>query len=424
MQYDLLIKGGHVVDPGANLEGRLDVAIKGDRIAVVEADIPAEAAHEVIDADGTYVTPGLIDLHAHVFKGSTYWGIDGDVLASRSGVTTFLDPGSPAAFTIDTFRERIVNPSRARVYAFMNISNIGLTGTRFELASLEQCDPRIFAEMAGRNRDIVLGVKVRISTPEIIPHGITPLRRALEAGETCGLRVMMHIGIDPPELSEVVPLLRPGDIVTHSYTGLGMDIVDGEGRMKDVVLEARKQGVLFDLGHGAGSFSWRVAEAASGAGFWPDTLSSDVNQLGIRGPVFDLPTVMSKFLHLGMTLPEVIAATTTRPAEILGLTGQVGSLRPGCYADVALYHVLRGSFTLYDKISSRVADRLLRNKLTIIGGRVLPRQPHAAPAPWMTMEPFWPPDLAEFVERQDEIWSLGHDPDSMAETATPEPVGP
>src|SRR5580704_4876228 len=308
MQYDLLIKGGHVVDPGANLEGRLDVAIKGDRIAVVEADIPAEAAHEVIDADGTYVTPGLIDLHAHVFKGSTYWGIDGDVLASRSGVTTFLDPGSPAAFTIDTFRERIVNPSRARVYAFMNISNIGLTGTRFELASLEQCDPRIFAEMAGRNRDIVLGVKVRISTPEIIPHGITPLRRALEAGETCGLRVMMHIGIDPPELSEVVPLLRPGDIVTHSYTGLGMDIVDGEGRMKDVVLEARKQGVLFDLGHGAGSFSWRVAEAASGAGFWPDTLSSDVNQLGIRGPVFDLPTVMSKFLHLGMTLPEVIAA--------------------------------------------------------------------------------------------------------------------
>jgi dihydroorotase len=422
MRYDLLVKGGKVVDPAGGYDGNFDVAVKGDRVAAVEPDIPTDAAHEVIDAGGTYVTPGLIDMHAHTFKGSTYWGIDADILGSRSGVTTFLDTGSPAAFTIDTFRERIVNPSRVRVYALMNISFIGLTGTRFELASLEQCDPVIFAEMAGRNRDIVLGIKVRIATPEIIPHGIKPIYRAIEASELTGLPIMMHIGIDPPELSEVLPLMRPGDIVTHCFTGLGMDIVDAEGRLKDVTVEARERGVLFDLGHGAGSFSWRVAEAAVSQGFRPDTISSDVNQLGIRGPVFDLPTVMSKFLHLGMSLSDVIYATTGRPAQIMGLDDQIGSLKPGYNADIALFKIKRGPFTLYDKGDSRVVDRLLRNEITIARGRVLPKQPHDPQPVWMSMEPFWPPDLAEFTERQVDMWRLGHDPDSMADAAEDEPI--
>jgi dihydroorotase len=227
----------------------------------------------------------------------------------------------------------------------------------------------------------------------------------------------MHIGIAPPELSEVLPLLRGGDILTHCFTGMGMDIVDADGRLKDVTLEARERGVLFDLGHGAGSFSWRVAEAAVGAGLWPDTISSDINQLGIRGPVFDLPTVMSKFLHLGMDLADLINATTNRPAQILGIDDRVGSLRPGHYADVALFTIRQGDFTLYDKGDDRKVERLLRNELTVVGGRVLPRQPHAPLAPWMTVDPFWPPDLAEFVERQESMWALGHDPDAMAKAA-------
>jgi dihydroorotase len=332
-------------------------------------------------------------------------------------VTTWTDTGSAGALTIDAFRDHVIAPSRTRIYSFMNIATVGLTGTRFELAALEQCDPRIFEVMANRHRDILIGVKVRMSTPEIIPHGIEPLKRALQAAEACDLPLMMHIGIAPPELSEVLPLLRGGDILTHCFTGMGMDIVDADGRLKDVTLEARERGVLFDLGHGAGSFSWRVAEAAVGAGLWPDTISSDINQLGIRGPVFDLPTVMSKFLHLGMDLADLINATTNRPAQILGIDDRVGSLRPGHYADVALFTIRQGDFTLYDKGDDRKVERLLRNELTVVGGRVLPRQPHAPLAPWMTVDPFWPPDLAEFVERQESMWALGHDPDAMAKAA-------
>ena len=316
MRFDLVIRGGEVVDPGGGREGRLDVAVKRGLIAAVEREIPADAAFTTVDATGLYVTPGLVDLHTHIFRKVTYWGIDPDPVASRSGVTTWNDAGSAGALTLPGLREFIVDPARVRITAFLNISNIGLVSDNFECANLAYLDVDLFRRLVDRNRDLVIGVKVRMGTPTVGDNGLEPLRRARRAADECGLPLMVHIAFGPPEVDDVLELMRPGDILTHCFTGLTMKLLDERGRIRDSAQRAWDSGIVMDIGHGMGSFSFETAEALLAAGRRPDVISTDLHQMSINGPAYDMPTCMSKFLQLGMSLRDVVAATTSRPAEV------------------------------------------------------------------------------------------------------------
>jgi dihydroorotase len=417
MRFDLVIRGGEVIDPGGGHEGKLDVAVTRGRIAAVDRDIPADAAFEVIDADGQYVTPGLVDLHTHVFHKVTYWGINPDPVASRSGVTTWNDAGSVGALTLPGLREFIIEPARVGITAFMNISNIGLVGENDELANLNYLDVDLFRLLADRNRDIIRGVKVRMGSPTVGEHGLEPLRRARRAAEECQLPMMVHIAFGPPEIGEVLELMRPGDILTHCFTGLTMKLVDDAGQMLDAAKRAWDSGVIMDIGHGTGSFSYDTAEALMSVGRRPEVISTDLHQLSINGPAYDLPTVMSKFLQLGMSLEDVVRATTSRPAEILGLERGVGTLQPGSPADIALFRLLQGNFPLYDIWGAmREGNRLLVNTRTIIGGRTLEPLPAEPSAPW-ARHPFWPEAQKPFTEKQQGLRDRGHTPEAMRAAA-------
>ena len=414
MRFDLLIRGGEVIDPGGGREGKLDVAVTGGLIAALDSDIPADAAVRVIDAAGQYVTAGLVDLHTHVFRKVTYWGIDPDPVASRSGVTTWNDAGSAGALTLPGLREFVVEPARVRITAFLNISNIGLVGADHECANLAYLDVDLFRRLADRNRDLVHGVKVRMGTPTVGENGLEPLRRARRAAEECDLPLMVHIAFGPPAVDDVLPLLRPGDILTHCFTGLTMKIVDDAGRLHDSAKRAWDSGVIMDVGHGTGSFSFETAEALMAAGRSPDVVSTDLHQLSAHGPAYDLPTCMSKLLHLGMATRDVVRAVTSRPAEILGIEQEVGTLRPGSAADIALFRLHEGRFPLYDIAGEmREARELLVNTLTIVGGRPLEPLPPDPPAPWVE-EPIWPAAQQPFTQRQGLWRELGHTPAAMA----------
>ena len=417
MRFDLLIKGGHVVDPGGGHDGDLDVAVSGGCVAAVAADISPDSAFRVIDATGLLVTPGLIDLHTHVFHKVTYWGVDPDPVASTTGVTTWNDAGSAGALTLPGLREFIVDRARVRITAFLNISNIGLVGENHECANLAYLDVDLFKRLANRNRDLVRGVKVRMGTPTVGDNGIEPLVRARRAAEECDLPLMVHVAFGPPEVEDILALMRPGDILTHCYTGLTMKLVDDNGKLHDFAKRAWDSGVIMDIGHGTGSFSFETAEAMAAAGRRPDVISSDLHQLSINGPAYDLPTCMSKFLHLGLPLRDVVAAATSRPAEILGIDRDAGTLRPGTRADIALFRLHRGRFPLYDISGAmREGRELLANTLTIVDGRPLERMQPEPPAPWAE-DPIWPHAQQAFTQQQKRLRELGHTPMAMAAAA-------
>ncbi len=384
MKFDLLIKGGHVLDAASGRDDPMDVAITRDRIAAVAPSIPAEAAFRVIDATGQYVSPGLVDMHSHVFHGFTAIGIDAENHGSRSGVTTWIDAGSVGGYTLPGFREFVVDRARVRIRAFLNISAIGLVAPDYELARLEFCNTRVFEIMANRNRDLVLGVKVRMGIPQYAVLGIEPLLRARAMADACALPLMAHIAWAPPALEEVLPHLRPGDIITHCFTGLGMKLIDADGRLRDDAKRVIDAGVVLYIGHGSGSYSFATAEAMLAEGYPPHVISTDSHQHSVQSPMFDLPTCMSKMWHLGMPLGDVFAAATVRPAEVLGLAPEIGTLKDGAMADVALFAVDEGEFPLFDfSHDVRHANRLLRNTATIVGGRELLPAPPAQPAPWI-----------------------------------------
>jgi dihydroorotase len=305
-----------------------------------------------------------------------------------------------------------------RITGFVNISSIGLVCDDYELANPWYCDVGLLRRIVERNRDLVLGVKVRMGN--LLPlrgEPLDPLRRAREAADACELPLMMHISFGPPTLAEVLPVLQPGDVLTHCFTGHAMKIVDAEGRLLDVARRAWDSGVVFDVGHGTGSFSFETAEAVLADGRKPDVISTDLHQLSVHGPAFDLPTTLSKFLHLGMSLPEVIEAATVRPAAVLGLDAEVGTLRPGARADVALFRLHEGRFPLQDIHGNvREARRLLRNTATFVGGRELERLPLPPRAPW-TEEPIWPDVQIPFTEKQRALHELGRTPDAMMAVA-------
>ncbi|MEJ3748827.1 amidohydrolase/deacetylase family metallohydrolase [Actinomycetes bacterium KLBMP 9797] len=384
MTYDLLLAGGDVIDAGGGHIGRYDVAVRGGRIAAVAPDLPRTLAREVVDVTGKLVTPGLIDLHTHVHPGATYWGIDPDPIAWYSGVTTWVDAGSAGAYTLDSLRAA-ARTFRVRVAALLNISAVGLTAPHGESRELANCDVDLASATLAANRDLVFGIKVRMDGKTVGDNGLEPLRRALIVAEAGGVPVMVHIGVAPPTVDEVLRLLRPGDIVTHCASGLASGML-GTGGLAPAVVDAHAAGVLFDIGHGSGGFAFDVLEAQLRAGVVPHTISSDLHARCLYGPVFDLPTTMAKMLAVGLPLDAVVAAATVHPARALRLPDGAGTLATGAVADLAVFTVEAGDVELVDAHQQRRrADRRLVNVATYVAGRPLPAQLPAAPKPWVPL---------------------------------------
>ena len=373
-QFDTVITGGQVIDPANDVVGRADVAIRNGVIAAVCPGLSTDGAR-VIDATGQIVTPGLIDLHTHIYWGATFWGIEADPVAARTGVTTWLDVGSAGSYSFPGFREYIAERTRARVFALLNLSSIGLVAPSWELANPDYWDVDLAAEVVERNRDIILGIKARIDGNTTRGHGIEPLRRARQLADRVGLPLMTHIGAGPPLIEEVLELLRPGDILTHCCTGQNMRLVDSDRHVLADAVRLHEAGVILDVGHGTGSFSFETAEAMLAEGLKPDVISSDIHQMAIQGPAYDLPTTMAKFLTLGMSLEEVVACTTINAANAIGLEG-LGALTPGNKADVAIFRLERGDHFYYDVfMAERPGEAKLVNTLTMIDGDVMERIP-------------------------------------------------
>jgi dihydroorotase len=374
MPYDLLIKGGEVVDPSQGLRRRLDVAIAGGTIAALDADIPLSAAERVADASGCLVTPGLIDLHIHSYWGATFWGIEMDPVCARTGVTATVDAGSAGYHNFPGFRRWIADPMQTRHWCYLNIACIGMTNEYQELMVLDYADVDLAVKAADANRGLVLGIKVRVGPNIQGDLGLRPMQRARQAADRLGLPIMVHFGEPPPTLEEVVQVMKSGDVLTHCFNGRSNSVVGANGRVREVAKRARDKGIVFDVGHGYGSFKFDVGEAALAEGFLPDVISTDLHSRSITGPVYDLPTTMSKFLNMGMSLEEVIRRTAEAPARVIGQAGKLGTLRVGAEADVAVFELLGGDYEFYDCHEQvRRWPKRLVNTLTVLKGKVMER---------------------------------------------------
>jgi dihydroorotase len=378
---DLLVRGGRVIDPASGLDAIRDVGIRYGRIAAIAEDLsgrvaparqeyPPETGTTVVDAVGKIVVPGLVDLHAHVYTGVCPLTVPADETSAASGVTTIVSAGDAGAHTIEGFRQLIVNQSRTRVLAFVHISTVGLTGwPEGEAIDLNYLDVDKVVRAIEENRDFAIGIKVREQAPLIVgDNGLEPVRLAVQAGERAGVPVMVHIGGAPAHLGELMELLRPGDIITHCFTPAPHGLVE-DGRLIKEAQVARDRGIIFDVGHGFGSFDYGVVEQAVERGFWPDTISTDLHSLSVRGPVGDLPRTMAKLLNLGMPLEDVVRAATLRPAEIIGRSETLGNLTVGGVADVAVLSLEDYDGTFTDSSGAeRLAPKLLRAEATIRAG--------------------------------------------------------
>jgi dihydroorotase len=340
----------------------------------------------VLDASGALVTPGLIDLHTHVYWGGTSLGIDADAVATRSGTTTFVDAGSAGAGNFLGFRRHVIERSRVRILAYLNISFAGIFGFSSSLMvgeceNIRLCDPREAVPCGRDNSDIVVGIKVRTGRIAGGDSGVAPLDLALEAADALHLPVMAHMDLPPPSRSEVVPRLRRGDILTHCYRPYPNAALDGKGRVWDAILSARDRGVFFDLGHGMGSLDFDVAGRMIEDGFLPDAISSDVHLFCLEGPAFDNLVSMSKLISLGMRLTDVIAAATQQPAAIVGRP-DLGTLSPGSVGDAAVLRLIPGEFPYADATGKTlVGKQRLVSEGIVFGGEWRPNDgPDRVPA--------------------------------------------
>lgn len=392
MTYDLVIKNGTVIDPSQVLHARRDVAIAGGRIVAVDEHISDGDTHDVIEADGLLVLPGLVDLHVHVWWGVAHLAIEADVHSLSRGATTIVDAGSAGANTMAGFRRYVIDKVDARTLAFLHISGMGQLDQEIgELEDIRWARVDKAVETAKLHPDVIVGVKVRLTEGIVGKNDLVALDRAIEAAGYLDKPVMIHIGGTSHDLEEILGRLRPGDIVTHSFTANPPGIITDAGAVLPAALEARARGVNFDVGHGAGSFSFRVAEAALEHGFTPATVSSDVHRYNVRGPVYDLATTLSKFLHLGLSLDEVIRLATSAPASAVGRGDQFGTLRVGVEADVSVMRMEQGKFRFTDASGDvRIGDRLLTPVVTLRAGRrhapthgahpdLLTHSPHGSP---------------------------------------------
>jgi len=379
-KFDLVIKNCDVLDPSQSLRGKRDIGIRYGMIEALEAEIPATRAERVLDAGGKLVTPGLIDLHSHVFPYGSSIGIPADELVAHQCTTTCVSGGDAGANNFAAFRRHIVAQTRTRLYAFVHIANTGLTPFPVaELYNIDFAQVDACARAIGENADIALGAKVRMSENVIAKHGTEPLKRAILACEKSGTtgKIMCHIGgVETRKLmSDILDLLRPGDVLTHCYSGFPniagefTNIVQ-DGKLLPAALEAKKRGVIFDIGHGGGSFDYTVCEAAMQQGAMPDTISSDIHVFSGNSPGMPYLTwVMSKFLGLGLSLGEVVTMATANPAKVINRMPKLGTLQVGAPADVAIMELVEGPVSFVDtRNNKREGKAYLKPVQTVTAG--------------------------------------------------------
>lgn len=348
---EVLIKGGRVIDPGQGIDKVADVAFAGGKVLRVAEDISPDNAKTMIDASGRIVTPGLIDLHTHVYWGGTSIGIEADSIARRSGTTTFVDAGTAGPANFLGFRRHVIEHSRARILAYLNISFAGIYAFSSkvmvgECNDIRLCDPAEVVRVARDHLDLTVGVKVRVgkiaSGADAAPYGFARI-----AADELSLPVMTHLDLPPPTHADVVPTMKPGDILTHCFRPFPNAPIISERQIKAEVLAARERGVIFDIGHGMGSFSFETAKNMMQEGFMPDVISSDVHSLCVDGPAYDLLVTLSKFICLDMTLQDIIQAATVAPAAAINRP-TLGTLTPGTEGDASLLELRQGNFEYID----------------------------------------------------------------------------
>lgn len=378
--YSIVIKGGHVIDPKNKLNEQMDIAIKDGKIALLAKNIDPKLGTQVVNAAGFYVTPGIIDMHTHNFFGTepgnylrnSYYALPPDVYSFRNGITTVVDAGSSGWRSFPTFKDQTIDRSYTRVLAFLNIVGEGMRGGMYEQDTSDM-DAKLAALVAKRYKNDIVGFKVA----HYVGHEWTPVDRAVEAGKDAGIPVMIDFGSANPPLSLeelFMKHLRPGDIYTHSFGGGGgrESIVDTVAqRLRPFVPEARKRGVIFDVGYGGASFAYSQAIPAAKAGFFPDVISTDLHGGSMNTSMKDLLSVMSKFLALGMDLQSVITAVTWKPAQVIQRV-EFGHLTVGAEADVSVLKIRDGSFGFYDRWGYRMeGKKKFECELTIMGGQIV-----------------------------------------------------
>jgi dihydroorotase len=373
---DLILRGGRVIDPAAGVDATCDVGFVDGRVAAVAPRI-AGTARDERNVAGSIVTPGMIDLHTHVYWGGTSIGVEAEPIARRSGTTTFIDAGTAGPGNFPGFRRHIIEPSPLRILAYLNVSFAGIFAFSRTVMVGESSDLRLLdlnecVRVARENLDLIVGVKVRVGRGAGGSSGVAPLDMALEVADELGLPLMAHIDHPPPSRKEVLQRLRPGDVLTHCYRPFPNSLLRSDGAVREEAQMARDRGVIFDIGHGAGSFGFKACRGLLAAGFRPDVISSDVHVLNLNGPVFDLLTTLSKFLVLGVDLNALVAAVTSAPANAIRRP-TLGTLAVGSEGDATIVDLEKGAFEFYDTQGERLdGDRRFRLKGMVVGGKWWP----------------------------------------------------
>ncbi len=351
---DLLLKGAVLVDPYQDISSRRDIGIRSGRVVAVEETIESAEAVKTVEMDGRIATPGLIDLHVHVWWGVAHLGIEPDPNCVRRGATTVYDAGSAGADTFPGFKKYVIDVSATRIKAFLHIARQGqLNADIGELTDLRYADIDRALEVCEQYKQDIVGVKIRMTRGLVGENGREGLKRARAVCEATGLPLMLHPNESPLSLAEMLGQMQAGDILTHCFHRSETGVLDKDGRVRPEARKAVERGVLFDVGHGAGSFSFEVAEEAMRQGLRPGTISSDLHHYNLHGPVYDLATTLSKFMVLGWSLEEVVAQATVAPARAMGMLGEIGTLAVGACADVAIFDLQSGVFDFEDSVRER-----------------------------------------------------------------------
>ena len=368
---DLILKGGRVVDPAQGLDKVTDIAFSGGKVAAIGDNLQGKDIRPVA---GRIVVPGLIDLHTQVYWGGTSLGVEAELLARTGGVTTSIDAGSAGPGNFHGFRRHVFEPSPVRILPFLNVAFPGIfafskTVMVGECQDMRLIDPREAVRVGLEHKDLILGIKVRVGKSASGDSGDMPLHIALDVAEELGLPLMAHLDAPPPARHEVVPFLRKGDILTHCFRPFPNAPVAPDGKVRDEILKARERGVIFDIGHGGGSFGFGTTRKMLAAGFLPDVISSDVHVISIEGPAFDLLTTMSKFLCLGVDLGTVVKLSTVNAAQAIARP-DLGTLKPGSVGEAAILEMTEGRFDYTDSIGEHMmGDRRLVCRGVVLGGR-------------------------------------------------------
>ena len=371
IRYDLVLKGGRVVDPAQGLDKVTDIAFSGGKVAAIGDNLQGKDIRPVA---GRIVVPGLIDLHTHVYWGGTSLGVEAELLARTGGVTTSIDAGSAGPGNFHGFRRHVIETSPVRILPFLNVAFPGIfafskTVMVGECQDMRLIDPREAVRVGLEHKDLILGIKVRVGKSASGDSGDMPLHIALDVAEELGLPLMAHLDAPPPARHEVVPFMRKGDILTHCFRPFPNAPVAPDGKVRDEILKARERGVIFDIGHGGGSFGFGTTRKMLAAGFLPDVISSDVHVISIEGPAFDLLTTMSKFLCLGVDLGTVVKLSTVNAAQAIARP-DLGTLKPGSVGEAAVLEMAEGRFDYTDSIGEHMmGDRRLVCRGVVLGGR-------------------------------------------------------